>query len=48
MQGKNNPQELLNKMFSSYNNEQIKNFKQFANGFGISEEQLNKYISKPN
>jgi len=38
-----NPQELINNMISKYKPEQINNFKQFANGFGITNEELNKY-----
>ena len=38
-----NPQEMINNMISKYKPEQINNFKQFANGFGISNEELNKY-----
>ena len=39
----NNPQEVLNQMMSKYTPEQIQQFKQFANGFGVTDEQLNKY-----
>ena len=39
----NNPQELLNKMMGKYTPEQMQGFIKFANGFGISNEQLNKY-----
>ena len=47
-QSQNNPQEILNKMFSGYNTEQLDKFKKFANGFGITNEQLDQYINKPN
>jgi len=40
---KNNPQEILNNMFKNCSSEQMKGFMNFANGFGISNEQLNKY-----
>jgi len=39
----NNPQELLNNMIGKYTPEQLQQFKKFANGFGITSEQLNKY-----
>lgn len=39
----NNPQEILNQMMSKYTPEQLQQFKQFANGFGVTEEQLNKF-----
>lgn len=39
----NNPQEILNNMMSGYTPEQLQNFKKFANGFGITEEQLNQF-----
>ena len=44
--GQNNPQELLNQMMSKYSPEQRQDFIKFANGFGINEEQINKYINK--
>lgn len=39
----NNPQEVLNNMMKDYSPEQIQQFQKFANGFGITNEQLNKY-----
>ena len=39
----NNPQELINNMISKYSPEQINAFRQYANGFGISNEQLDKF-----
>lgn len=39
----NNPQEILNNMMNGYTSEQIQNFKKFASGFGITEEQLNQF-----
>lgn len=38
-----NPQEMLNNVVSKYTPEQMKNFRQFANNFGISNEQLDSY-----
>ena len=45
-----NPQEFLQQIIGGYSPEQIKKFTQFANQFGISEEQLSKYGigNKPN
>ena len=42
-QNQNNPQEVLNGMISKYTPEQMQQFKKFANGFGITDEQLNKF-----
>jgi hypothetical protein len=42
-QNQNNPQEILNDMVSKYTPEQMQNFIKFANGFGITNEQLSKY-----
>ena len=39
----NNPQEVLNGMLKDYSPEQLQQFMKFANGFGINNEQLNKY-----
>ena len=38
-----NPQALLNQITSKYTPEQRQQFAQFANGFGISNEQLDQY-----
>lgn len=38
-----NPQELISNMIGKYKPEQISRFKQYANGFGITNEQLEKY-----
>lgn len=38
-----NPQEFLKEMMSKYTPEQMNNFKQYAKGFGFSEEQLKNY-----
>ena len=43
IKNQNNPQEVLNNMFSQYSPEQMQKFKQFASGFDITDEQLNKY-----
>ena len=40
---KSNPQELINNMIDKYNPEQIQAFRQYANGFGITNEQLDKF-----
>lgn len=37
------PREMINNMIGKYTPEQIQQFKQFANGFGISDEQLNNF-----
>lgn len=39
----NNPNEILKQMTSNYTPEQMNNFIKYANGFGISNEQLNNY-----
>ena len=38
-----NPQEFLNQITSKYSPEQINQFRQYANGFGITNEQLDKF-----
>ena len=38
-----NPQELLNDMTKNYTPKQIQEFRKFANGFGISNEQLDNF-----
>lgn len=40
---KSNPQEVLNGMMSKYSPEQMQQFRQFANSFGVTNEQLDKY-----
>lgn len=40
---KNNPQDILNNMMKQYNPQQMQQFRQFANNFGVSNEQLDKY-----
>ncbi len=39
----NDPQKLIKDMTSKYTPEQLQNFRQYANGFGISDEQLEKF-----
>lgn len=39
----NNPQEFLNEITSKYSPEQLQQFRQYASGFGFTDEQLNKY-----
>lgn len=43
MKSNNNPQELLKQVTSGYTPEQAKQFQQFANNMGISNDQLTKY-----
>lgn len=43
MQSQNNPKELLSKMIGNYTPEQIQQFMKFANGFGITNEQLSQF-----
>ena len=38
-----NPQDYLNQIMKNYSPEQISKFVQYAQGFGITEEQLNSY-----
>lgn len=38
-----NPSEILKGMTSNYTPEQMAQFKKFLNGYGITDEQLNKY-----
>lgn len=38
-----NPQELLQQATGNYTQEQKQEFIKFANGFGITNEQLNQY-----
>ena len=37
-----NPQEFLNEITNRYTPEQLTQFRQYANSFGISNEQLDK------
>ncbi len=39
----NDPQKLISEMTSKYTPEQMTNFMKFANGYGISNEQLEKF-----
>ena len=38
-----NPQEMINNIVGKYTPEQKANFMKYANGFGISNEQLTNY-----
>ena len=38
-----NPQDVLNNMIKDYSPKQIQDFRKFANGFGISNEQLDNF-----
>lgn len=38
-----NPQEIINDMIGKYKPEQINQFRQYAKGFGITDEQLNQF-----
>ena len=38
-----NPQEIINNVIGNYKPEQIKQFRQYAKGFGITDEQLNQF-----
>lgn len=38
-----NPQEIINNVIGNYKPEQIQQFRQYAKGFGITDEQLNKF-----
>lgn len=40
---KNNPQEVLNDIFKNSSPEQMQSFIKFANGFGITNDQLKSY-----
>lgn len=39
----NDPKEIINKMIGNYKPEQLNQFRQYAKGFGITDEQLNQY-----
>ena len=43
MKSNNNPQELLKQITGNYTPEQKASFIKFANGYGITNDQLNKY-----
>ena len=40
---KSNPQEFLNEITSKYTPEQMQQFRNYASGFGFTDEQLNNY-----
>jgi hypothetical protein len=37
------PNEMINQIIKGYKPEQIANFKKYANGFGIANEELEKF-----
>lgn len=39
----NDPKEFLHQLTSNYTPEQKENFVKFANSYGVSQEQLNKF-----
>ena len=39
----NDPKKIISDMTSKYTPEQMKNFRAFANGFGITNEQLDNF-----
>ena len=39
----NDPKKIISDMTSKYTPEQMKNFRTFANGFGITNEQLDNF-----
>ena len=41
--GNGNPQDFFNKITGNYTPEQMQQFRQFANNFGFSNEQLDNY-----
>lgn len=43
VKSKNDPNKILSDMTSKYTPEQMQQFKQFVNGFGITDEQLSKF-----
>lgn len=43
IKNQNNPQQFLNQITSSYTPDQMQSFVKFANGYGISNEQLQQY-----
>lgn len=40
---KSDPKEIINNMIGNYKPEQINQFRQYAKGFGITDEQLEKF-----
>jgi len=43
IKNQNNPQDLLNQLTNNYTPEQMQNFIKFANGYGVTSEQLEQY-----
>lgn len=39
----NDPKKLINDMIGKYKPEQVNQFREFAKGFGITDEQLNNF-----
>ena len=39
----NDPQKIIKDMTSKYTPEQLQSFRQYANGFGIPDEELSKF-----
>ena len=39
----NDPKEIINNMIGKYKPEQIQQFRNYAKGFGITDEQLNQF-----
>lgn len=39
----NDPKEIINNMIGNYKPEQIQQFRNYAKGFGITDEQLNQF-----
>ena len=43
VKSKNDPNKILSDMTGKFTPEQLQQFRQFANGFGVTDEQLKKY-----
>ena len=43
MKNQNNPQEFLNQLIGNQTPEQRESFMKFANGYGVTNDQLNQY-----
>ncbi len=43
IKNQNNPQDLLNQLTNNYTPEQMQSFIKFANGYGVTSEQLEQY-----
>ena len=42
-QNQNDPKEMINNIVGKYKPEQVEQFRQYAKGFGITDEQLTNY-----